>query len=182
MVLVLVAALVVAALGAGELAAMMRARSAPLATDTITLDGLTIHINSVGWVSFDSDDPALQDPGAAGGYQMPAQMMPDMPGEGQARLNLEVTLTDPGDVARALDTRNEFFLGGGQGNQSWNLQGDTFGELRRLNPANAVDGKLFFDLQPPQRSDPPLYLEWRRGGDTVRLLLVPGGSASTHHH
>lgn len=182
MVLVLVAAVVVAALGAGELATMMRARSAPLATDTITVDGLTIHINTVDWVPFDSDDPALQDPSAANGYKMPAQMMPDMPGEGQARLNLEVTLSDTGEEARALDTDGEFFLGGGQGDQVRPLQGDTFGELRRVNPDNAVNGKLFFDLEPPRRDDPPLYLEWRRGGDTARLLLVPGGTASTHHH
>ncbi|HEY9474298.1 MAG TPA: hypothetical protein VIS06_10660 [Mycobacteriales bacterium] len=182
MALVLVAAIVVAALGAAELATMVRARSAPLATDTITLGGLTIQIESVDWVAFDSNDPALQDPSAAGGFKMPAQMMPDMPPDGQARLNVEVTLTDAGEAARALDTKNEFFLGGGQDNQSWKLQGDTFGELRRLNPANAVNGKLFFDLQPPRPSSPPLYLEWRRGGDTVRLLLVPGGNASTHHH
>lgn len=180
--LVLLAALLVAVVGAGELAAMLRARSAPIATDTATLGGLTIHLNRVEWVSFDSDDPTLMDPSATGGYQMPAQMMPDMPAEGDARLNLEITLEDRTGQARKLDTAGEFSLGGGKGDQSWKLQGDTFGDLGRLNPGNAVDGKLFFDLKAPAKDDPPLYLKWQRGGDTVRILLTPGGKPSEHHH
>lgn len=183
MVLILVAALVVTVLGAGELAAMLRARSAPLATDTISLGGLTIQIDSVTWVPFDTGDPTILDPSTAGGYQMPAQMMPGMPADGQGRLNIQVTLSDPGGSARTLNTAGEFRLGGGgKGDAGWKLQGDTFGGLKRVNPGNAVDGKLFFDLQPPTKQDPPLYLRWRRGGDTARLLLVPGGTAATHHH
>lgn len=182
MVLVLVAAIVVAVLGAGELAAMLRARSAPLATDTITLSGLTIRIDQVSWVAFDANDPATTDPTAKDGYKMPAQMMPGMPADGEGRLNIGVTLSDQGGSARALNTNGEFFLGGGAGDKTQKLSGDTFGDLRRINPDNAVDGKLFFDLKPPGPKDPPLYLEWRRGGDLARLLLVPGGTASTHHH
>lgn len=183
MALVLVAAVVVAVLGAGELAAMLRARSAPLATDTVTVSGMTISIVSVDWVSFDPmQDAPPSDPSAASGYQMPAQMMPDMPGEGEARLNLEVTLSDRGGAAQALNTTGEFSLGGGGSDQNRKLQGDTFGELKRINPGNAVDGKLFFDLKPPAKGNPPLYLTWHRGGDTARLLLVPGGTAVTHHH
>jgi hypothetical protein len=178
----LVAALLVAVVGAGELAAMLRARSAPIDTNTATLGGLTLHLNKVEWVSFESDDPTLMDPSAAGGYQMPAQMMPDMPAEGDARLNLEVTLEDRTGQARALDVSKEFSLGGGKGDQQWKLQGDTFGELGRLNPGTAADGKLFFDLKAPAKGDPPLYLTWRRGGDTLRILLTPGGTPSEHHH
>lgn len=180
--LVIVIALVVAVVGAGELAAMVRARSEPINGDTATVGGLTIHLERVEWVSFDSDDPTLSDPKASNGYSMPSQMMPDMPTDGNARLNLEVVLDNSTGDGRTLDTDKEFWVGGGKDDKLYKLQGDTFGGLGRVNPGDGVNGKLFFDMPPTGKDDPPLYLEWRRGGDTVRVFITPGGKPSQHSH
>jgi hypothetical protein len=115
-----------------------------------------------------------------GGYQMPAQMMPGAPAEGEARLGVRLTLHNTSKQARQFNPIEEFLLLGGVGDPRA-PHSDTFGRLTRLNPGSAVDGTVYFDTVVPNKDDPPLTLRWVRGGEEY-VLAIPIGDAPSGHH
>jgi len=60
----------------------------------------------------------------------------------------------------------------------------TRSRLTRLGPGSAVDGVIYFDTVVPGAGDPPLYLEWRRDGDTAQIAipLLAGGAPDHGGH
>lgn len=178
-VAVAVLALVVAVVGSSLLVRRLAAADAPEA-NTATLGGLTARLGNAGWLSMDghmSDDQ--------GGYQMPAAMMPGAPVGDDMRFGVPLTLVNTGDLGRQFNLVEEFFLRGGTSVEPRPVTADTFGKLLRLSPGSAVDGVLYFDTVVPGATDPPLFLEWQRGGDTVRLAiprLTGGGQVPGHGH
>lgn len=117
-----------------------------------------------------------------GGYQMPAQMMPGAPVGDDMRLGVPLTLVNTDRQPRQFNLVEEFSLGGGRNETIRRLHSDTFGRLSRLSPGSAVDGVLYFDTVVPDSADPPLYLMWRRDGETIRLAIPLTGAAPDHEH
>lgn len=117
-----------------------------------------------------------------GGFQMPAQMMPGAPTDGEMRLGVPITLTNESGRVREFHPAREFSLVGGHGNATSSLNSDTFGWLARLNPNSAVGGVLYFDVKDPVPGDPPLYLKWARGGSQDRLPVRIAANTQTHSH
>lgn len=142
-----------------------------------TLGGLSAQLDTAGWVSMDAHSQS-----DAGGYQMPAQMMPGAPEGDDMRLGVSLTLVNTDRRVREFDLATEFFLGGGRNEQLRPLHSDTFGGLARLSPDSAVDGFLYFDTVVPGAADPPLYLQWTRDGRTIRLAVPLTGSTPGHGH
>lgn len=143
--------------------------------EAATLGGLTARLHDAGWLSMEMHQ------NSQGGYQMPAQMMPGAPAGDELRLGVPLTLVNTSREARAFKLVDEFFLAGGRITTPRGLQSDTFGPLPRLAPGNAVDGVMYFDTIVPGESDPPLYLLWKRGGETVRLAIPRISNAPDHH-
>ena len=143
--------------------------------EAATVGGLTARLHNAGWLSMEMHQ-AMQ-----GGYQMPAQMMPGAPAGDELRLGVPLTLLNASGEVRAFSLVDEFFLAGGRNTTPRGLQSDTFGPLPRLAPGSAVDGVMYFDTVVPSESDPPLYLIWRRGGDTVQLAIPRISNAPDHH-
>jgi hypothetical protein len=117
-----------------------------------------------------------------GGYQMPAQMMPGAPVGDDMRFGVPLTLINTSGNMLRFSLAEEFFLRGGHTGEPRAMHSDTFGQLNRLSPGSAVDGVLYFDTVVPAAGDPPLYLEWRRGGDTARLAIPLLAGAPDHGH
>jgi hypothetical protein len=154
---------------------LVRDRAPAVRPDAATLGGLTARLQDAGWLSMEMHQ-AMQ-----GGYQMPAQMMPDAPAGDELRLGVKLSLVNPGREARVFSLVDEFFLAGGRNATPRGLQSDTFGTLPRLSPGSAVDGVLYFDTVVPGDGDPPLYLLWKRGGDEVQLAIPRITGVPDHH-
>jgi hypothetical protein len=121
------------------------------------------------------------DMGSQGGYQMPAQMMPGAPAGDDMRFGVPLSLVNTSGDARRFNLAEEFFLRGGRTGQPRALHSDTFGQLNRLAPGSAVDGVMYFDTVVPDAGDPPLYLEWRRDGDTTMLAIPMLANGAPDH-
>lgn len=182
--------MLIAAFGLGSLL-----RDEPAANPvagTATIEGLTTTPHQASWMSMDHAMSGTQPGGMGGmggqqggqqgGYQMPAQLMPGAPADGELRLGVPVTLTNESEKVREFDLVKEFSLAGGPGNDTSRLNSDTFGGLTRLNPGSAVDGVLYFDTKNPVPGDPPLYLKWTRGGSQDRLAVRIAADPSAHPH
>jgi hypothetical protein len=147
------------------------------------LDGMQAAVANAQFLAHDHVDPIPADSSAAGsapGYQMPAAMMPGMPADGQTRMMIQLNLSNEDSQARALDPENEFLLRNERGD-TWQTEGDTFGGFNRLNPQNAVNGAVFFDVPTDGATQHQWVLEWKRGKHTARLA-VPLGSSAPHSH
>lgn len=158
-----VTALLLAAAGTGL---MVHNRSTTPTDHVQTLGGLSARLHDAGWLSMDGHSMDNQ-----GGFQMPAQMMPGAPAGDDMRFGVPLTLVNTSGDVRRFNLAEEFFLLGGRNTESRALHSDTFGRLGRLSPGSAVDGVLYFDTVVPDAGDPPLYLEWRRDGDSTRLAI-----------
>jgi hypothetical protein len=157
---------------------LVQRRSAAPIDDTAALGGLSVRLHDAGWVSMDHTMDNQ------GGYQMPAQMMPGAPVGDDMRFGVPLSLVNTSGDVRGFNLAEEFFLRGGRTEQPRALHSDTFGQLARLGPGNGVDGVLYFDTVVPDADDPPLYLEWRRDGDTTTLAipLLAGGAPDHGGH
>jgi hypothetical protein len=172
----MIATLLTTVAGAGLLARdLAGAGSEP--TSIATLGGLTVRLRAAGWAAMDTHDMDQQD-----GYQMPAQMMPGAPTGEDMRLGVTLSLDNTSGQARRFDLGTEFSLIGGTEDKACPLHSDTFGQLPRIEPGNAVDGVLYFDTTVPAAADPPLYLRWARDGHTARLAIPIGGAQPAHTH
>jgi hypothetical protein len=147
-------------------------------TATAGLGGLDAVPGPAGWAAManhDMDGPSR--------YQMPSSMMPGAPEGDDMRLGIPLTLTNSTDSVRQFDLTREFSLRGGKGGKSRKLHSHTLGELPRLNAGSAVRGVLYFDVEPPGAGDPPLYLVWKRDGDSRRMTVrMPGRTPEKHQH
>jgi hypothetical protein len=170
-VLVVVAALAVAAVGVVGLGASQDAPAARQAD----VDSLNARITSAGWTSMDHDMSS-----DAPGYQMPPAMMPGMPENGDQRLAVAVTVVNTSGETKPLRPGEEFALH--TDGRRWAPHSNTFGDLPRLAPRNAVRGILFFDLPPAELTGSPAWIEWTHG-DTANRLTIPmdGVSAPPNH-
>ena len=103
---------------------------------------------------------------------MPSTMMPDMPEQGQIRIQIEVNLENLGSHPRefALD---DFILRSASGDQWLPRTGNSI-SYGTLGPAQAINGKVAFDVEDTATD---LYLVWSRGGTEVRF---PMDDASEH--
>lgn len=175
--LVALAALAVAAVGVGTLAASLDAQAT--ATEEATVDSLTTRITAAHWTAMDHDMS-----GDAPGYQMPPAMMPGMPENGDQRLAVSVTVVNTSDSTRPLRPGKEFTLHAGKDGRQWTTHSDTFGTLPRLAPHNAVTGILFFDVPPAELTDFPAWIEWTHGDAANRLVIPMAGvrSGPSHTH
>jgi hypothetical protein len=174
-VIVIVAALGAAIFGVTRLFA---APSAPeLAGQNATVDGLTTSVTTAVWSKMDHDMAP-----DAPGYQMPPQMMPGMPEQGQERLVVSVTVTNTTGGTRPIRVGDEFVLRVGEGGQRVTPHSDTFGDLPRLAAHNAVSGQLFFDLLREDLARSPGWLEWTHDGATSRLAIPLDGTAPSPNH
>jgi hypothetical protein len=140
------------------------------AADQATVDSLTTQVTTADWTNMDHDMS-----GNAPGYQMPPAMMPGMPEEGEQRLAVSVTVVNSSDETRPLRPGKEFTLRAGENGGRWTPHSDTFGDLPRLAPRNAIRGILFFDLPPADLADSSLWLEWTHGDTTSRLTVPADG-------
>ena len=157
---------------------LFAAPSAPeVISQNTTVDGLTTSVSTASWSKMDHDMSA-----DAPGYQMPPQMMPGMPEQGQERLVVSVTVTNTTDGTRPVGLGDEFALRVGEGGKRVTPHSDTFGELPRLAAHNAIAGQLFFDLMREDLARSPAWLEWTHGGTTSRLAIPLDGAAAGPNH
>jgi hypothetical protein len=149
--------------------AWQRLSAEPVATGTsASLEGVTTEVHEAAWVAFDMGH--VMD--GQGGFMMPDQMMPDAPSGDEVRLGVTVTLQNTDGTTRGFNVIDEFTIIGGLEPEPRVVSADTIGDFSRLGPGAAVDGTLYFDIAVPGAGDPPLYLQWTRGGDTA-LIEVP---------
>jgi hypothetical protein len=173
--IVVLTALVVAVIGVVRLAASSDAPAE--AAGQASVDSLTASVTAAGWTSMDHDMSA-----DATGYQMPPAMMPGMPENGDQRLSVTVTVVNTSDETRPLRPDKEFALHAGKENKQWAPHSDTFGDLPRLAPRNAVEGVLFFDLPAAQLTGAAAWIEWTHQGSTNRLTIPMDGVSSGPSH
>ena len=173
--IVVVAALCVAIFGVTRLFAT------PSGSDQVvqnaTVDGLSTSVTTALWSKMDHDMAP-----DAPGYQMPPQMMPGMPEQGQERLVVSVTVTNTSDDTRPIRVGDEFALRVGASGQRVAPHSDTFGELPRLAAHNAVAGQLFFDLMREDLARSSGWLEWTHDGTTSRLAIPLDGTDTGMNH
>src|SRR5262245_5522745 len=160
-VIIVAAAAAVATVGVVRLGATP---DAPTVAAAATVDSLTAQVAEVEWSAMDHD---MSDD--APGYQMPPQMMPGMPENGDERLAVSVLVVNTGAETRLLSPGEEFSLRAGKAGKRWTPHSDTFGDLPRLAPRNAVTGLLYFDLQPAELTGAPAWIEWTHDGTANRL-------------
>lgn len=174
-VILVLAALAMAAFGIVRLVDSLRPELQ--ATAVGHLDNLNVEVTTAGWVDMDHDMSAN-----AKGYQMPPQMMPGMPEQGKERLAVSVTVTNTGNDTRPVKPIDEFALHATKDGQLITPHSDSFGELPRLAPHNAVKGVLFFDLPPGDMVDSATWLEWQHAGTRARISVPMNGSGPAHQH
>lgn len=173
-VVIVAAASAVAAVGVVRLAV---ADDPLTASDQVTVDSLTVRVARAERTAMDHDMSS-----GATGYQMPPAMMPGMPEDGDQRLAISVAVTNTSAGTRLLRPGEEFALRAGEGDKRWEPRSDTFGDLPRLAPHNAVTGILYFDLPIVELDDSLIWLEWTHDGTTSRLTIpVEGASAPPSH-
>jgi len=143
-----------------------------------TLGGITTEIRQAAWVDFDHGH--VMD--GQGGFMMPDQMMPGAPKSDEVRLGVTLTLANTDGQAHGFSLVEEFSLVGGTVAEPSPPAADTIGGLSRLGPGAAVDGTIYFDVPVPSEQDPPLYLQWRREGEAVRILVPLTEDAPKHQH
>ncbi|HEX6358193.1 hypothetical protein [Actinophytocola sp.] len=134
-----------------------------------TLDGLHTRIDKAGWV--DLEDMAK---GMAPG--MPMNQMQGMPDEGDGRVEVKVTVVNATSQTHQFLAAEEFALRAEKGDKRWTPSADTFGDLPRLAPRNAVSGLLFFDMPPDEVKDTTVWLEWKRDGGSAALSVSLSGT------
>jgi hypothetical protein len=174
---VLAAAAVLTITSLGFLA-WQRLSAEPVVGTTANLDGVTTEVREAGWVGFDMGH--VMD--GQGGFMMPDQMMPDAPSGDQVRLGVTVTLQNTNAGTREFNLIEEFSITGGVEPEPRTISADTIGTFSRLGPGAAIDGILYFDIAVPEPGDPPLYLRWNRGGDTVLIEVPLTEDAPAHQH
>jgi len=177
MTVVVVVALAVAALVVGRMIAASLAPQPSTATRLAALAGMTAQVSQAGWVQMDHD----MSPDAPG-YQMPPAMMPGMPTGDEQRLSVTVTMVNASDRTLPLLPFKEFALHAGENGKKWSPHSDTFGDLPRLAPHNAITGVLFFDLPPQDLVDSVQWLEWTHDGAAARLTVPLDGAAVQPSH
>ena len=175
MIAVVVLALAVTVLGAVRLVTAFAAAEPPRPVAvTATLDGLTTQVSQAEWVFMDHGEQLP-------GFQMPPAMMPGMPTGDDQRLSVKLTLTNDSDRTLPLHPGEEFTLR--SGDQRLTPHSDTFGELPRLAPHNAVTGILYFDVQPGFLANSTGWIEWTHSGEATGLALpLNGVTAPEHSH
>ncbi|HEV2783746.1 MAG TPA: hypothetical protein VGX25_30535 [Actinophytocola sp.] len=150
----------------------------PAAGEVASVDGLTAAVTTASWTKMDHDMSS----NAAPGFQMPPAMMPNMPQGDDQRLALSVTVTNTSGDTRPIRATEEFTLRAGKDGRQWTPTADTFGDLPRLAPRNAVTGVLFFDLPPAELAAGPAWVEWSHGDATTRLTIpLDGVNAGPGH-
>jgi hypothetical protein len=172
-VIVVLAASTVTTVGVVRLVA---SPDAPDVADKATVDSLTARVAVAEWTSMDHDMSS-----DAPGYQMPPAMMPGMPENGDQRLAVAISVVNTSDETRLLRPDEEFVLRAGTGSGRWAPHSDTFGDLPRLAPHNAVTGTLFFDV-PPAEFGSPAWIEWAHDGTTNRLTIPLDGVGAPPSH
>lgn len=173
-VLVVLVALAVATIGVVRLVASPDGH--PVTDSQASVDSLTAQVTAAGWTTMDHDMS-----GDAPGYQMPPAMMPGMPENGDQRLAVSVTVVNTSDDTRPLRPGKEFALHVGAEGRQVAAHSDTFGDLPRLAPGNAINGILFFDLPPDDLAGSPAWLEWTHGNAANRLT-IPLDGVGDHSH
>lgn len=174
-VAVVVAAAAVAVVGVLRLVAAPDSSAAAAVTDQGTVDSMVTQVTAAEWTGMDGMDHD------GPGYQMPPAMMPGMPEDGDQRLSVSLTVTNTGDTTRPLRPAEEFVLFAGTESGQYPVHTDTFGELPRLPPNNAVKGILYFDL-PPENLEPPAWIEWTHGDTAIRLTVPMDGLGDVPSH
>lgn len=177
-ILIVVAVLTVASLG---LLGWQRLAGPPAVAEgrVAALGGLTTEIRDAAWVDFDMGH--VMD--GQGGFMMPDQMMPGAPTGDEVRLGVTLTLANTDGQTHGFNLVEEFSLvGGPAADNTRPPAADTIGDLSRLGPGAAVDGIVYFDVAAPDEGDPPLYLQWHRDGETVRILVPLTEDAPEHQH
>lgn len=177
----LVASAVAAVIGLTQAGLISRGAGAGPPDTHAGLDGLQAAVTGAQWVEHEHDDPVFDDSAgnATTGYQMPAQMMPGMPADGQSRLLVKLNLANDAVDAKVLDAPTEFVLRDERGDR-YTAQGDTFGGFTRLNPSNGVTGGVYFDVPTDGATTHTWQLEWTRHGHTTRLAVAASGSVHAH--
>jgi hypothetical protein len=141
-----------------------------------TVDSLTAFVAAAEWSvmeDMEADSP---------GYQMPPAMMPGMPEGDDQRLVVSVTVANTSDDTRLFQPGEEFTLHAGKEGKRWNPHSDTFGDLPRLAPRNAVTGMLYFDLPSTELTESPAWVEWAHDGTTSRLTIPLDGVSAPPAH
>ena len=176
-ILLVLAVLTVASLG---LLGWQRLAGPPAVVEgsAAALGGLTTEIRAAAWVDFDMGH--VMD--GQGGFMMPDQMMPGAPTGDEVRLGVTLTLANTDGQTRGFNLAEEFSLVGGAGTEPAAPVADTIGDLSRLGPGAAVDGTVYFDVAVPGDGDPPMYLQWHRDGETVRIPVRLTEDAPEHEH
>lgn len=126
-----------------------------------TVAGLFVRLDRAEWL--------LDQMNHGDRYPMPQSMMPDLPPHGVFRLNVEVSLHNPGDEVRRFTPTEIFFRSSDRG--MWPATG---GELKEVNlaPKQALNMFTYFDVSENEiRGD--LRLLWVRDGRTVPMLSIP---------
>src|SRR5690242_11177781 len=120
-VIVVVAACVVAALGVARLTVSLAAPAE--VSEQATVDSLNTRVTTASWTAMDHDMDS-----DATGYQMPPAMMPGMPTNGDERLAIAVMVVNTSGDTRPLLPGKEFALHTGKDGRRVAPHSNTFGE------------------------------------------------------
>lgn len=177
--LVLVFAVVATLASAAFLGRMWFSGTTAVAAGPVArLDGFTVEVRDTEWAPMDHVDDGR------GGFVMPSSMMPGAPDTGQVRIGVRIVLQNTRGSVQEFSLPEEFTLAGGLETEPLHPVADTVGPLYRLGPGASLNAVLYYDVRAPADGElPPLYLNWTRGRDTVRIPLpLPDAEAPEPHH
>jgi hypothetical protein len=172
-------ALLAAMLGVLVMGSMQGRAAADLAKEPSQADGLSLTVDTMGWMSNDMQGngapqaaPAPAD--SPGGYTMPDSMMPGMQPTGDNRLRVEVDLSNVTGSVQQYST-TDFSLSG-PGGKTWKVNGQEHSAQPAsadLQPGFRTTVDVYFDI--PTSNSKNLTLHWSRGGRTISMPVNTGG-------
>jgi uncharacterized protein DUF4352 len=183
-------ALLAAMLGLLVMGTMQGRAAADLAKEPNQAGGLSLSVDTMLWMmnmstsSIGSGASTDVTPGSknssggsssAGGYQMPASMMPGMQAAGDNRLRVEVDLSNVSASVQRYST-TDFSLSG-PGGKTWKVNGQEHSTLpvsANLQPGFSTTVDVYFDI--PASDAKHLTLHWSRGGRTISMPVNTSGT------
>src|SRR5215472_7887198 len=147
----------------------------PVVPGRLVAGDLVLELQNAGWITHDEiGGPAPAS--VQNGFQMPASMMPGMPGPGTHRLYLEAVISDDGSSEAAFAPRD--FSVRSRSGATWQLNQPATFTAASLQPGQTRSLDLLFDV-PDTVAD--LDLVWAHAGQ-LQAAPVDAAPPPIHDH
>lgn len=152
--------------------------------NTITVNGLTVQLQELGWISADMHSTTDADyeqtaadasPDSAS-VAMPSSMMPGLPETGLERLKVILNLKNEGSQLRQLAAGQ--FRVEDQDNNAWPIIEEQSGRNWQLAPGQEIELVLYFEVKSGAAR---LAVVWEGQGDKVNIPIEDAPTTNHSH-